>query len=70
MYIWMKLHAPWIEFKLNSNLIESCSDSIAINGCKLMEKVLKICSTHNFERTPFHAFLLGNGQKQFWVGIS
>jgi len=25
----MKLHAPWIEFQLNSNLIELCSNSIA-----------------------------------------
>jgi hypothetical protein len=26
---WMKLHAPWIEFQLHSNLIELCSNSTA-----------------------------------------
>ncbi len=36
IYIWMKLHAPWIKFQLNSNLIELCSNSIATNRCKLM----------------------------------
>jgi hypothetical protein len=35
-----------------------------------MEKVLKFCSKQNFEKTPFHAFLLGNGQNKFLVGIS
>jgi len=31
---------------------------------------LKICSRRNFEKTPFHAFLLEIGQIKILVGIS
>jgi hypothetical protein len=38
---------------------------LQLNGCKVMEKVLKICFRHNFERHLSMPFYLGMGKTNF-----
>ncbi len=71
---WKTLHATWIEFKLNSNIIELNSNSttqlnknemqIARENIEnlfvnmVLEK--KTFKRHKFKKPHFHVFLVGN----------